>query len=62
MGGEVVEVQRDLGVFADVGWIGKDLVVSLDDLPVFANVWPRKGDRLYLTVRTDSKTECGGVN
>jgi hypothetical protein len=58
--GEVVEVQRDLGVFVDVGWIGKDLAVSLDDLPVFANVWPRKGDRLYLSVRTDSKNRMWG--
>ena len=58
--GEVVEVQRDLGVFVDVGWMEKDLVVSLDDLPVFMNVWPRKGDRLFLTVRTDQKNRMWG--
>ncbi len=58
--GEVVAVQRELGVFVDVGWIDKDLVVSLDDLPVFKNLWPRKGDRLYLSVRTDEKGRLWG--
>lgn len=58
--GEVVEVQRELGVFVDVGWTEKDLAVSLDDLPVFTNVWPRKGDRLFLTVRTDQKNRMWG--
>lgn len=58
--GEVVEVKRDLGVFVDVGWDKKDLVVSLDDLPVLANVWPRKGDRLLLSVTVDSKGRMWG--
>ena len=58
--GEVVAVQRDLGVFVDVGWIGKDLVVSLDDLPAFTTVWPRKGDHLYLTTTTDDKKRMWG--
>ena len=58
--GEVVEVQRELGVFVDVGWLEKDLAVSMDDLPVFANLWPRKGDRLFLTVRTDQKNRMWG--
>ncbi len=58
--GEVVAVQRELGVFVDVGWIGKDLVVSLDDLPAFTTVWPRKGDHLYLTTTTDDKHRMWG--
>src|SRR5699024_12587734 len=29
-------------------------------LPVFMNVWPRKGDRLFLTVRTDQKNRMWG--
>lgn len=58
--GEVVAVQRDLGVFVDVGWLGKDLVVSLDDLPAFTNVWPRKGDHLYLSVKIDTKNRMWG--
>lgn len=58
--GEVVEVHRDLGVFVDVGWIDKDLVVSLDDLPILKNVWPRKGDQLMLSVRVDNKERMWG--
>lgn len=58
--GEVVAVQHDLGVFVDVGWIGKDLVVSLDDLPIFKNLWPRKGDKLYLTMKVDDKNRLWG--
>lgn len=58
--GDVVEVHRDLGVFVDVGWIGKDLVVSLDDLPILKNVWPRKDDRLMLSVRVDDKERMWG--
>ncbi len=58
--GEVVAVQRELGVFVDVGWADKDLVVSLDALPVLHNVWPRKGDRLYLTVVADDKDRLWG--
>lgn len=58
--GEVVAVQHDLGVFVDVGWIGKDLVVSLDDLPIFKNLWPRKGDKLYLHSFVDEKSLLWG--
>ncbi len=52
---EVVGVQHELGVFVDVGWIEKDLVVSLDDLPLFKHLWPRKGEKLYVTPTVDSK-------
>lgn len=58
--GEVVEVQRELGVFVDVGWEGKDLVVSLDDLPIIKSVWPRRGDQLQLTVTVDDKERMWG--
>lgn len=58
--GEVVEVSRDLGVFVDVGWENKDLLVSLDDLPILKNVWPRKGDQLYITLAVDDKDRMWG--
>lgn len=58
--GEVVGVQHDLGVFVDVGWTGKDLAVSMDNLPIFKNVWPRKGDQLYLTPFVDEKSLLWG--
>lgn len=53
--GEVVGVQHELGVFVDVGWIEKDLVVSLDNLPLFKHLWPRKGEKLFVTPVVDSK-------
>lgn len=53
--GEVVAVQHELGVFVDVNWTDKDIVVSLDDLPIFTNLWPRKGDRLYVKAAVDNK-------
>lgn len=58
--GEVVAVQHELGVFVDVGWIGKDLAVSLDDLPLFKNLWPKKGDKLIVTPIVDDKDRMWG--
>ncbi len=58
--GEVVEVRRNLGVFVNVQWKDKDLVVSLDDLPNEGHLWPKKGDQLYLTVRIDEKDRIWG--
>lgn len=58
--GKVVEVQRELGVFVDVGWEGKDLVISLDDLPFIRSVWPRRDDELRLTVSVDNKDRMWG--
>lgn len=58
--GEVVAVQHDLGVFVDVGWTGKDLAVSMDELPIFKNLWPRKGDQLYLKPIVDEKNRLWG--
>ncbi|WP_409298358.1 S1 RNA-binding domain-containing protein [Peribacillus sp. SCS-26] len=49
---EVVEVRFDLGVFVNIG-ISKDLLVSLDDLPLIEDLWPEPGDRLYITLKTD---------
>lgn len=59
--GEVVAVQHELGVFVDVGWVGKDLAISLDALPAYGTVWPRKGDRLYVTaIQVDDKNRMWG--
>lgn len=58
--GEVVAVQHELGVFVDVGWIEKDLVISLDDLPIFKHLWPRKGEKLFVTPTVDSKNLMWG--
>ncbi|GAA0329382.1 S1 RNA-binding domain-containing protein [Bacillus carboniphilus] len=49
---EVVNVVENLGVFVDIG-INKDILVSLDDLPLFQSVWPSNGDQLFLSLKTD---------
>ncbi|MBO8170262.1 MAG: hypothetical protein H0Z33_00045 [Bacillaceae bacterium] len=51
---EVVEVQRPLGVFVDIG-IQKDILVSRDVLPRHQPIWPEKGDRLLVTLERDSQ-------
>lgn len=53
--GEVTEVRRDLGVFVDIGIPGKDIAVSLDELPTMRELWPKKGDRLMVSLRVDEK-------
>lgn len=49
---EVVNVVDQLGVFVNIG-ISKDILVSLDDLPLFKGLWPKEGDQLFLSLKTD---------
>ena len=58
--GTVVKVQRNLGVFVDIGLPNKDIVVSLDDLPALLNLWPTKGDRLMIALSVDSQGRMWG--
>lgn len=58
--GTVTEVRRDLGVFVDVGLNDKDVVVSLDDLPLDKALWPKKDDRLLICLETDEKNRIWG--
>ncbi|MFD2044863.1 S1 RNA-binding domain-containing protein [Ornithinibacillus salinisoli] len=51
---EVVEVIPNLGAFVDIGTT-KQILVSLDDLPLFEKVWPKEGDQLYVTLGKDRK-------
>lgn len=51
---EVVESIPNLGVFVHIG-IDKDILVSVDDLPLFDNVWPKPGDMLYVTLGKDQE-------
>lgn len=53
--GEVTEVRRDLGVFVDTGLPDKQVVVSLDVLPDLKELWPKKGDKLYVRYDVDKK-------
>lgn len=51
---EVVGMQPKLGVFVDIG-IQKDLLLSRDDLPELMTLWPKKGDKVYCTLKLDKK-------
>lgn len=53
--GTVVDVRRDLGVFVDIGLPDKDIVLSLDDLPLQHELWPQKDDRLMVGLKVDHK-------
>lgn len=53
--GEVTDSRRDLGVFVDIGLPDKDMAVSLDELPTMKELWPKKGDRLMVSLRVDAK-------
>ncbi|MDT2748271.1 S1 RNA-binding domain-containing protein [Streptococcus parauberis] len=59
--GEVTDVRRDLGVFVDTGIPNKEIAVSLDLLPDMKELWPKKGDKLYITVTVDNKYRLWGV-
>ena len=51
---EVVEVIPKLGAFVNIG-IAKEMLVSVDDLPLFEDVWPKPGDKLFVTLGQDQK-------
>ncbi|KRN03647.1 CvfB family protein [Holzapfeliella floricola] len=58
--GTVKEVKRDLGVFIDIGLKDKDIVVSLDDLPLDSFKWPKLDDRLMIRLEIDHKDRIWG--
>lgn len=51
---EVKEVIPNLGVFVDIGTT-KEMLVSKDDLPLYENVWPKEGDKLFVTLGKDRR-------
>lgn len=51
---KVVEVIPRLGVFVNIGTV-KEILVSIDNLPLFEDVWPEPGDRLYVALGRDQK-------
>ncbi|MDR0300329.1 MAG: S1 RNA-binding domain-containing protein [Streptococcaceae bacterium] len=58
--GQVVDVRRDLGAFIATGLPEKDIVVSLDDLPLDKSQWPKNGDQLYIKLTLDNKKRLWG--
>ncbi len=47
---EVVGSSPHLGVFLNNG-IGKDVLLSRDDLPLNKSMWPKEGDKIYVTLK-----------
>ena len=58
--GTVTNTRKDLGAFVDIGLVDKDVVVSLDELPMLRELWPKKGDRLMISLKTDNKERIWG--
>ncbi|WP_430604032.1 hypothetical protein IGJ02_001602 [Enterococcus sp. DIV0724b] len=58
--GTVTGTRRDLGAFVDIGLKDKDVVVSLDELPVMRELWPKKGDQLMVALKVDNKERIWG--
>lgn len=58
--GEVVDSRRDLGVFVNIGLPDKDVAVSLDELPLMRELWPKKGDQLMIALSVDEKGRLWG--
>lgn len=51
---EIVDVHERLGAFVHIG-LHKDMLVSQDDLPEFREVWPEKGDWLFVKLELDKQ-------
>jgi predicted RNA-binding protein (virulence factor B family) len=51
---QVVDVVAELGVFVHIG-LPKDILVSKDDLPLLQEVWPKRGDRLFVKLDHDRR-------
>ncbi|ALS00699.1 DNA-binding protein [Enterococcus silesiacus] len=58
--GTVTGTRRDLGAFVDIGLKDKDVVVSLDELPVMRELWPKKSDQLMVSLKVDNKERIWG--
>ena len=57
--GEVAGSRKNLGAFVNIG-LSKDILVSVDDLPLHSNVWPKPGDKLYITLVRDKHDRLFG--
>jgi len=58
--GTVTKVRRDLGAFVDINLPNKDVLISLDDLPLLKEGWPKVNDRLYISLVVDEKGRLWG--
>ncbi|SFP45368.1 CvfB family protein [Salibacterium halotolerans] len=51
---EAAEVVPELGVFVNLD-LPHDILVPKDDLPFLESVWPKPGDRLFVTLTADKQ-------
>lgn len=51
---EVINVVPKLGAFVDVGTT-KEVLVSVDDLPIYTEAWPKEQDFLYVSLGEDRR-------
>ncbi|MFD2387742.1 CvfB family protein [Enterococcus rivorum] len=58
--GTVTGTRKDLGAFVDISLNDKDVVVSLDELPMMRELWPKKGDQLMISLKVDNKDRIWG--
>lgn len=58
---KVVDINTKLGLFLNMG-IGKDLLLSKDDLPRNIKLWPKVGDHLYVTLEGENRLFAKLVN
>ncbi|MFC0046092.1 S1 RNA-binding domain-containing protein [Metabacillus iocasae] len=56
---EVVDVDPKIGVFVYMG-INKDLFIGETDLPPLKSLWPKKGDKLYCTMKVTTSGKMYG--
>lgn len=57
---EVVDVIPHLGAFISIG-IDEDILIFSEDLPLFKSVWPKPGDKLYVTLKVDNNNRLLAV-
>lgn len=52
--GEIVEVLPNLGAFISLSTT-VEVLISMDDLPLYEDVWPNAGDKAYVHLEKDKK-------
>ncbi|MFA6801315.1 MAG: S1-like domain-containing RNA-binding protein, partial [Acholeplasmataceae bacterium] len=57
----VVTINDDLGVFLDMG-IHKDLLLSIDELPLDRHLWPHIGDRILVKMIQKNRLTAKPIN
>lgn len=55
----VIKVSKNEGAFVDIGTT-REVLVQAEDLPVIESVWPKVGDHLFMTLRTDRNGDLFG--